>query len=343
MSFIKKIGVYMIITAMLTPLLLSGCAREKSFAETSGNEEVKKIFSGYRFPGDIVDRLGIEYDHKPDTKGLEKVTGETEEDDSYSVNYLNKKGKTVYTFYENSPEPRFDFYTKDKDGNDITATYYLDGEDGITGVKATGNDYDISIYYDENGKRECYSNQYDPDDKMIFVACNEKDSEWQIESAGWFDDEGYVSYSGWYDIDNKWQDWFEHRYEKEEKIETTDVSEFYGEIPFIFRAGKHTLSYTQENGKREWYMTFGIIVQFDNMESAEDFAAKYKTAKPHYSDIDGETPEIIIEDVTLKFSEKFEDFAEFAKREFNDDYSLVINLDENYEITAFGIGGVQFY
>ena len=211
------------------------------------------------------------------------------------------------------------------------------------GVGVTADDYEISIYYDEDGQRECYSYQYDPGDKMIFVACSEKNSAWQIESAGWFDDEGYVSYSGWYDLDNKWQDWFEHRYENEEKIATTDVSELYGSIPFIFRAGKHTLRYTEEGGRREWYMIFGLIVQFNDTESAEDFASKFKTAEPHYNDIDGETPEIIIEDVTLKFSDKFENFYEFANREFNDDYSLVINLDENYEIVAFGAGDIQFY
>ncbi|MBR0112993.1 MAG: hypothetical protein IJM02_04530 [Clostridia bacterium] len=341
MNNTRKITALLLAFASLVSLLLTGCAPKRTFADTVGNEEIKKVFADFRYPGDIVDSLGIDYNLKPDLKGLTKKTADAP-DGGYIDSYYDKKGNKVYSLYRESGEDRFDYFTKDKNGNEITAAYYTDENGEVTGIRVDCDEYYMNIYHEDDGRLSYYCDIYDPGDRMTFVTCDEENSVWNIEAAGYFTKDKYVNFSSWENIDGETEEWFEDKYEREDSIETTDVSELYGVIPFTFCAGKHKLAYTENAGKREWYMTFDIIVQFDTMEEAEKFALTHKTTEPGYGD-DGETPELLIEDITLKFSDEFENFAGFATMEFNDYYSLVISLDDNYEITEFTIGGIQFY
>ncbi len=342
MDFFNRIvAAFLAFFAMISSFFGGGAGNKNTFAKVIGNEDVKKIFADYAYPDDVVKGLGIDFNHKPDLKGLTKKT-EKADDITYTV-YYDKNGKKIYAFSDDWSENTFDYYTKAKDGSALTVTYYRDDKDKNTGYRAESAACYVSASKEDDGSMGYYVDQFDKKDKMIHVFCYNKGSKWYIEKAGYFTDKAYMEYTAWDGLNGKREEFFDTLYLKKDSVKTTDVSALYEEIPFIFCMGKHILSYTENAGKREWYMTFGIIVQFETMEAAEAFAEKYGTDKPYYNDLDGETPEITIKDVTLKFSDKFKNFADFAKREVNDYYSLSINLDDKYEITGFNIGSIQFY
>ncbi len=343
MDFFNRIvAAFLAFFAMISSFFGGGTAKN-TFAKVVGNEDVKKIFADYAYPEDAVKNLGVDYNHKPNLKGLTK---KTEKDKDLGITYTvyyDKNGKKVYSFPNDWSEDSFDYYTKAKDGSALTVTYYRDDNGNNRGYVAENAACYVSASKEDDGSMGYYVDQFDKKDKMIHVFCYNKGSKWYIEKAGYFTDKAYMEYTAWDGLDGKREEFFETLYLKKDSVKTTDVSAFYGVVPFIFRMGKHDLSYTEKEGKREWYMTFGIIVQFETMEAAEEFANKYGTDKPDYNDLDGETPEVIIKDVTLKFSDKFKNFASFATTEVNDDYSLTINLDDKYEITGFNVGYIQFY
>jgi hypothetical protein len=327
--------------AMIISFFIGDSGNKNTFAKVIGNEDVKKVFADYAYPDYVVKDLGVDFNHKPDLKGLTKKTEKS--DDITCTVYYDKDGKKVYSFSDDRSENTFDYFTKTKDGTAFTVTYYRDDNNKNIGYRAESATCYVSASKEDDGSIGYYVDQFDKEDKMIHVFCFNRGSKWYIENAGYFTDKAYVEYSAWDGLDGKREEFFEDRYLKKNSVKTTDVSSLYDEVPFVFCMGRHILSYTEKAGKREWYMTFGVIVQFETIEAAEVFAEKHGTDKPYYNDIDGETPEITIKNVTLKFSDKFKNFADFAKREVNDFYSLSINLDDKYEITGFNIGDIQFY
>ncbi|MBR5772644.1 MAG: hypothetical protein IKY00_05460 [Clostridia bacterium] len=175
MDFFNRIvAAFLAFFAMISSFF-GGSTAKNTFAKVIGNEDVKKIFADYAYPEDVVNGLGVDFNHKPDLKGLTKKT-EKDGDITYTV-YYDKDGKKVYSFSDEWGENTFDYYTKAKDGTAITVTYFRDENDKNTGYRVNSTTY----YVSSDGTGSYYVDQFDKTDKMIHVFCYNEGSKWYIE------------------------------------------------------------------------------------------------------------------------------------------------------------------
>ena len=337
-----------ILLAAVLLFALSSCTDKEQYSEISGSEEVLSVFSGCMHPDDIIRDTGnVDLNLKPDFKGLTKKVTKNEENDTSEENWFDSKSRLIYTVYKGYGEDSFDYFTKSKSGDKITATYYLDDE-GITRRVGICSDRYTLTYYslnDDDSDAEIYISEYKPENHPESITYRKSGSKWLAESAYYYNNEGLYRY--WGVSEDGAEDYgSEIIAERQDSIVVSDVSKLRYAFPLQFRAGAHDLTYTETDGKKDWYLTASFIVQFDDFETAKKCSEELGLPEPGYDDLDGETPQIITDPYTVKLSKDFsesEAFQNFITMEINDDYSLILELNDEDEITGFNSGYVQFY
>ncbi len=331
-------------------LAVSSCAGKTASAEKRElvcPEDVKTLFSVCPHPDDVIADCAVDFNLMPDFKGLTKKTVTDEETGTKTDEWYNSRGEKVYSVSVDQGENRYDYYTQTKSGKDLALTYSRFEDTGeLDWVNADTDGVSISFSEISDGKAgNIYIEEYLPGSTVEYIAYHTTDDRWAAESAIYYAEEGLMRLYGFLN-GNPEEFITEPVAEKVNNIEVSDVGDLQDVVPLQFRAGKHTVCYTEDESGRQWYLTAAFIIQFNSMQEAEDFSEKYGLPEPDYDSLDGETPQIITDKYTLKVSPEFaetEGFAGFVTMEFNDDYSLILSLDENGEITDFDIGYTQFY
>ena len=325
----------------------AACSLNTEKAEILGSEEVIKAFFDCPHPDDVLKDCGkINFDLRPDFKGLTKKTDKDEENSTVTENWYNSRGKLIYSVYEDFGEDTFDYYTKSLSGKVLTLRYCLN-EGETYWVTATTDGY--KAHFDEisdNGAEDIYIEVFRPGNDFETVSYWKKDGRWKTDSAVYFCEEGLAQYYGCSD-DGSEDYGTEIIAQKAESVELSGISDdLYYVAPLQCSARSCRISYTENESGREWYLTAPFIYQFENEEAAKRFSAEFGQPEYEYSALDGETPEITTGEYTIRVSPDFADsesFAGFVTMEINDDYSIILKLDDNKEITDFDTGYIQFY
>ena len=339
--------IFYIIPMIITLLLTStSCSGKVQFREIAGSEESKAHFAECMHPDEVLADYEVDFKFKPDFEGLTKKTVTDEESGEQTEEWYNSRENKVYSVYTGYEDYRFDYYTETKSGKSVTVSYGFTEGDEADWVWTETDSY--MVYYSEisdSRASEIYIEENLPGSDTESVSYRLKDNIWFTETAVYFGEEGLVRLYG---VNNGEEDEFitEVIAEKAENVTVSDLSEMQYSVPLQFSAGDHSLSFTQDGNDRQWYLTAAFIFQFDDDESAKAFSEKYNLPEPGYDSLDGETPQIITDEYTLKISPEFaqsDEFAAFVTTEINDRYSLVLSLDDNGEITGFDNGYTQFY
>ncbi len=340
----KRIIVFLLCVCLAISLV--SCSINRTKSEILGAQKVKETFSNCPHPDDVLADCGkIDFDLRPDFKGLKKKTVKDEENSTSTDNWYDSRGNLKYSDYRNGGfgEDSFDYYTKSKSGKALTLTYCLN-EGETYWVKATADTY--SVHFNdigEDGADDIYIEEYKPGG-WEYVSYNKSESGWVTGYAVFFGDEGLIQYYGYSEEDDYITDTLA---KKVNDIKVSDFSEkLYYAAPAQCSARSCKISYTENSDGREWYLTAPFIYQFDSVEQANRFSKEFGLPEPEYSPLDGETLQIDTGEYTFRVSLDFaqsEEFSGFVKNEINDDYSIVLKLNDDKEITGFETGFIQFY
>ncbi|MBR6361563.1 MAG: hypothetical protein IKS04_07175 [Clostridia bacterium] len=341
----KKLAATLICLFLLASLA-SCLGAEKS--GIIGSQEVKAAFADCPHPDTVLkDCANIDFNHRPDFKGLTKKTVKGEDNSPGPENWYDRRGNLIYSVYDKMDfaEGRFDYYTKTKSGKKITVAYCLNGEETFW-IKADGENYSVHFSeFEGDIAGDIYIEEFKPGN-IEYISYSKSGDKWVTGDSVYFTQEGLIHYYGC-SADGKEDYGTDILAEKAEKVAVSEITdEFRYAAPLQCGARSCRFSYTDSHGGREWFLTAPFIYQFDDIGTAERFSQEFGQPEPEYSPLDGETPQVTTGEFTLKVSEKFalsDEFKGFLTAEINDNYSIILTLDDNKEITGFEPGFIQFY
>lgn len=335
----------LLITALLT-IALSSCGASAQRREILCSAQVLESFSSCMHPDEILKEFGkIDYGYRPDFSGLTKKTITDNESGDTEQNWYNRKGEKVYSIFDDSAETGFDYFTKSKSGEKMTLSYSYDGDE-ILWVKASADNYS-ALFSDisDNTAAGIYIEESVPGSAPEYISYRLSDNKWAAEHAVFYSDDGLVEYFGC--SNDGTEDYGTQMLaDKTESAQVSDTGGLGDSAPLQFSARSCRADYTESGGVRTWYLTVPFIFQFDDWDSAKAFSAEYNLPKPETDGLYGEIPEIKTGEYTFRVSPGFassERFLNYITAEINDDYSLILKLDDKGEVTGFDNGWIQFY